>query len=165
MPWEPPAVVSEGLKAEAAAALRELEAALAREAAHATVLAWLENLGVLVSSGRMTATDAKLKLGAYSAMLVSRYSAAFWTDESLHRVARACKWFPDYAELFRLLDDEAARQRSLRSRLRRLAGIVGASRARPANITPAHKTWDPDRAFVQVGDAVKTEQLTENVDG
>jgi hypothetical protein len=60
---------------------------------------WTIALGVLTSSGRMTADDAELKLKAYVPLLVENFPPAAFTQASLHHVAAKCKWFPSYAEV------------------------------------------------------------------
>jgi hypothetical protein len=64
----------------------------------ATVREWTIALGIL-TAGQMTRADAEMKLAAYVPLLQDNFPAAAFTQDSLHHVARQCKWFPSYAEV------------------------------------------------------------------
>ncbi|CAK0751905.1 hypothetical protein CCP2SC5_1830001 [Azospirillaceae bacterium] len=80
---------------------------------------WLAQVGSLCASGRMTETEAMRRISAYSAMLQSRPAWQF-SLESIEAVARACRFFPSYAELVEALDLWTERRAIRIDRLRAL---------------------------------------------
>lgn len=64
----------------------------------AAVREWTIALGIL-TAGNMTRADAEMKLRAYVPLLQDNFPPAAFTQDSLHHVARQCKWFPSYAEV------------------------------------------------------------------
>lgn len=120
-----PLLIPASARAEAERALVAVEEAL-EPAPQATVERWLSALGALVA-GQMSAEDARTRIGAYAAMLA--YPRSAYTRSSLDAAARACKWFPSYAEVCQLLDAEVAAAQRQRHLLRRaLAAPVEGSR-------------------------------------
>jgi hypothetical protein len=66
---------------------------------------WLQSLGVLAAVS-ISRDEAEMKLAAYLPMLMSDFTDAAFTAESLHDVARQCvKGFPTYPELAAYLGD------------------------------------------------------------
>jgi hypothetical protein len=63
-----------------------------------TVREWTIALGIL-TAGNMSRADAEMKLRAYVPLLQDNFPPAAFTQDSLHHVARQCKWFPSYAEV------------------------------------------------------------------
>lgn len=60
---------------------------------------WVEALGVLTCDN-MTPTEAAMKTLAYVPMLQDDFPPEAFTQESLSHVARQCKYFPAYAEIY-----------------------------------------------------------------
>jgi|SRR5215469_442394 len=60
---------------------------------------WVEALGVLTCDN-MTPTEAEMKVLAYVPMLQADFGPEAFTQDSLSHVARACKFFPAYSEVY-----------------------------------------------------------------
>ena len=75
-----------------------IDTAPTKHAPVATVREWTIALGVL-TAGNMTRAEAEIKLRAYVPLLQDQFPAGAFTQNSLHHVASACKWFPSYAEV------------------------------------------------------------------
>ena len=60
---------------------------------------WVEALGVLTCDN-MTPTEAEMKTLAYVPMLQDDFPPDAFTQDSLSAVARQCKFFPSYAEVY-----------------------------------------------------------------
>lgn len=103
-------------RAEAERALAAIDASL-QPAPREIVDRWVAALGTLVAGGNLTVEEARVKGAAYAAML--NYPRSAYTRSSLDTAARACKWFPSYAELCQLLDAEVAEAQRQRHLLRR----------------------------------------------
>ncbi len=96
---------------------------MARPADKATISKWLASLAVLVAGGRTTAEDAKLKLGAYAAMLDGRVPVSILNRDTLDCLARQFKFLPSYAELTEELNPFVNRVMSRADRLARLLAL------------------------------------------
>jgi hypothetical protein len=59
---------------------------------------WIEALGVLCCDN-MTPTEAEMKVLAYVPLLQADFPPEVFTQDSLAAVAKACKYFPAYAEV------------------------------------------------------------------
>jgi len=70
-----------------------------RRAGVQTVRNWVEALGVLCCDN-MTPTEAEMKVLAFVPMLQSDFPAEAFTQDSLSHVARECKYFPSYGEVY-----------------------------------------------------------------
>jgi hypothetical protein len=117
--WDPPEVVGEQLRSEAARAIPQAEAAL-RPADKQTAREWLMALGVLVA-GQMTTNDAKAKIGAYAPLL--DHPACCFTRATLEEAGRQFKFFPAFAEIAAFLDEQRAPLVLMRGRLKAIAAV------------------------------------------
>jgi hypothetical protein len=63
---------------------------------------WLSDLATL-TAGSAPVADAKVKIAALAGMLTTEFPPDAFTRDSLQHVARACTFFPSYAELTRAL--------------------------------------------------------------
>lgn len=115
--WELPKVITKSLKAEAARMAVVLRGRMV-PAQKEAIREWLKMLGVLCA-GNATVADARMKVGAYSAML--NHPASCFTKESLDRAGRRFKFVPSYAELVEFLDAESAPARLAVTRLEKIA--------------------------------------------
>lgn len=120
--WDPPAALSDRLRAVVTAELAEI-GAQSQPADRPQVAKWLASLASLVAGGRITAEDAKLKLNAYTAMFAGAIPASILTRKSLDAVARQFTFLPSYAELALAIDDLQADTRRRERKLRCLAAL------------------------------------------
>jgi hypothetical protein len=125
--WSMPERITEQLKRDAAAAVRQMDAALV-PANPQMVRQWLTALGVLVA-GSMTAGDAKAKVGAYAPML--DHPACCYTRETLEEAGREFKFFPSFSEVAAFLDRKAEPVRLLRQRLNAISRAPVTEREAP----------------------------------
>ncbi len=108
---------SQELREEARQTLAAAEAAV-EQAPRKLVKKWLATLGVL-ASGRLSVTDAQVKLAAYSKLL--DHPIHCYTDETLAQAARRFTWFPSFAEVAAFLDEVAREVRDVVRGLRHIA--------------------------------------------
>lgn len=130
-PWRPPARVPEDVRREAINALGVLNTT--RRAPHVgQVEDFVAHLAALCA-GRELPPETKLT-AAVSAILRGEYPAAMFLDAGfLDRAARRFSWWPSWAELVPVLDEERDRRRVEEERLSVIAkGGAGAQRREEA---------------------------------
>lgn len=116
--WEAPRSQDAETRAHAATAAAHLEQSLAVESDADGVAKWLGQLGIL-TAGKMTADDARMRLAAYAALL--EHPAGCFTKGSLKRAAVKFTWFPSFAEVSEFLDGEVWWIKAKIIRLRKIA--------------------------------------------
>lgn len=114
--WQRPALVTETIRHQAGAALAQWSERYA-PAPDQAKRDWLVKLGLLVA-GTMTEADARVKSAAL--IDVIDHPSGCFTKHSLRRAAERFKFWPSFAELKELLDEELRRQRVFEIRLRAL---------------------------------------------
>jgi hypothetical protein len=102
--WYPPRPQSPAICEAALDELDRIERAINEHPTKRQVAEWLGQLGVL-TAGKMTADDARMRLAAYAGMLSDAPIGAF-TRESLKRAARKFTWFPTFSEVSEFIDKE-----------------------------------------------------------
>ncbi len=123
--WSPPTVTA-AVRAEAVIALAGYDRLMA-PAALRTIVPWLVRLGI-ASAGALGQDEAQAKVQALASDLCAEYPEGVFTDETRRKVAKACKWFPSYAELAEILDRQA---KALKTRHGRLRAVAEAPRSEP----------------------------------
>lgn len=114
-PWEAPAVVTSDMQREAVHALGSLKLRGA-PAPQSLVEQWVAHLANLCA-GKDLPPEAKLA-GITSSIIRGGYPAAIFDDaDTLDRIARKFQWWPGWAELAPVLDNERGRLRSEWERL------------------------------------------------
>jgi hypothetical protein len=135
--WKPPAVVSAVMVSEAGQHIAFMDAVQFATAETSTVKAWLIALGnAVASSSALTADDVQAKVSALLTLLED-YPAGVFTKATLKRAATRFTFFPAFAELAKVLDDEAAALRLKRGRLEKIASGGGGAPAAPADDAPS----------------------------
>lgn len=102
--WYPPRAQPAAVVQAALDELDRIERALYDNPTKRQVAEWLGQLGIL-TAGKMTADDARMRLAAYAGMLSDAPIGAF-TRESLKRAARKFTWFPTFSEVSEFIDKE-----------------------------------------------------------
>jgi hypothetical protein len=60
---------------------------------------WLSQLGMLTAGATLSEADAQTKILSYLTLLMDEFPPAAFNQASLNHVAKACKFFPSYAEV------------------------------------------------------------------
>lgn len=134
---------SQELREEARQTLAAAEAAL-EPAPRELAEKWLATLGVL-TSGRLSVTDARVKLAAYSKLL--DHPIHCYTEETLAQAARRFTWFPSFAEVAAFLDEVARAARDVVRGLRHIAE------------GPAERTLKPGEKLIRDMDDAEREKF------
>ena len=133
--WSAPAVVAPAMRAEAVIALAAYDRMM-RPASLRTVAPWLVRLGI-AAAGSLGQDEAQAKVQALACDLCEEYPEGVFTDETRRKVARACKWFPSYAELAEILDRQTKALKTRHGRLRVLAEEPRSEPSRTAAVVTA----------------------------
>ena len=124
-PWKLPAVIPAAMAGEARQQLAYIDAVQMATAETTTVRGWLIALGnAVASSSAMAAEDVQTKVAAMLSLL-DDYPAGVFTKATLKRAAKRFTFFPAYAELAKLLDEEQGELRAKRDKMRKIAEGVG----------------------------------------
>lgn len=124
--WKPPAYQPDPIRAAARDEAKRLLDIIETPCPPHVAAQWLGQLGIL-TAGKMTADDAKVRLSAYAAML--EHSVGCFTKASLRKAATKFTWFPSFAEVSAFLDGELWWLKAQHVRLERIANAAPPHRA------------------------------------
>lgn len=147
--WKLPAEIDSETRDEAAARASMIEIVQMRTAETDGIRRWLIALGnAVAASSALTETDVQAKVGVLIGLL-DDYPAGVFTKASLRRAAQRFKFFPAFAELAKLLDEEARDLSAKRDRLLAVAKAQPAAPKAEAPTEPIAPATDEQKAAVR----------------
>ncbi|QCN95864.1 hypothetical protein D3093_11675 [Azospirillum argentinense] len=136
-PWKPPANVPPALAVEAREQLARLREVQLAPAELTSIRGWLVALGnAVASSSALAPEDVEVKIAALLGLL-DEYPAGVFTRATLKRAAQKFTFFPSFAELSKLLDEEESTLNVKRERLRQIIDAAKRPSGEPEEELPA----------------------------